>query len=499
MLERFRKYQQNFIFSFLILAIVAVMALYGIDQMQSAETRGGGAAAWVNGEAIPMNEFASVLEATTQEYRSKLGDQLDERFLAQFQIPQRTLDDMVQYKLLAQQASKLGFRVTDEELAASIRKAPAFQKDGKFDAEFYRKVPNRGIEEKRIREGMLIRRMQSYLTSRVNLVPDMVDREYGLKETKVNLSFGRIDFKALAGKAEPSSAEVQAFLASASPESLKDYYNSHSREFTTPAAVQLRQIRVGVPFQASAEKKALARKKIDEIQKEITATNFEAMARKHSDDEHAKKGGLVGFVNRGTLEKAMEDAISKLQPGEVSPPVETSFGYYLLQVKETRPEVVKPLEEVKTEIGRALFKEKRAADFIAKKKADWEAKLAAGKGIETELKAAGIELKKTGTFSLGQGFIPQVGQSDEILDAVFKLTKAKPYPPKLFTSGTDQYFVRLDAVEGPKAKEETANKQSAATSLSTQLQSAFLTGWVEKLKEDSSVRIEAKFGTPAAF
>jgi peptidyl-prolyl cis-trans isomerase D len=498
MLERFRKYQQNFIFSILILAIVAVMALYGIDQLRDSDAKSGGAAAWVNGEAIPMQDFLAVLEATTEQYRARLGDQLDERFLAQFQVPQRTLDEMVQYKLLAQQATKLGFRVTDEELASTIRKAPAFQKDGKFDPELYRKLPNRGLEEKRIRESMLIRRMQSYLASRVALSPEMIDREYQLKETKVNLSYARIDFKTLAGKNEPSDSDVKTFLGTATPESIKAYYDGHQRDFSVPAGFNLKQIRVGVPFQASAEKKADAKKKMEAIAKEVTAANFEAMAKKHSDDEHAKKGGVVGWVNQGTLEKAMETAIQKLQPGEVSPVVESSFGYYVFQVKELRPESTKPLEAVKAEIGRALLKEKRSTDFIAKKKAEWETKLAAGNGIESELKAAGIEIKKTGPFSAGQGFIPQVGQSDEILDAVFKLSKAKPYAPKLYTSGTDQYFIKLETVEAPKASELAANRESLATNLSTQLQSAFLTQWVEKLKEGASIRIEAKFETPAA-
>lgn len=494
MLDTFRKYQHNFVFSILIIAIIAVMALYGINQLNSDDSRGsGGAAAWVNGEPISNREFAQVLEATVAEYKAKLGDQLDERFLAQFQIPQNTLEEMVQYKLLGQQAFKLGFRIPDEELAAYIRKAPAFQRNGKFDPELYRRVPNRGLEEKRIRESLLVRRMQSYLAGRISLVPDMIQREYQLKETKVNLAYGRIDFKALAGSASPSASELESFLKASGDAPLKAYYDGHQREYSSPAAVELRQIRVGIPFQASAEKKAEAKKKIEAIAKEVKSDNFEAMAKKHSDDEHAKKGGLVGWVNRGTQERAMEDAIGKLQPGEVSAPVETSFGYYLLQVKETRPESVKPLESVKTDIAKALWKEKRAADFIEKKRTEWEKKLASGKSIEAELKASSIEIKKTGPFSLGQGYIPQIGQADDILDAVFRLSRENPIAPKLYASGNDHYFIKLETVEGPKAADVVANRESVASSLTTQLQSTFLTKWIETLKEGSTIRLEAKF------
>lgn len=498
MLNRFRKYQQNFIFSILILAIVAVMAMYGLNQLDSDRRGTGGAAAWVNGEAIPNQEFHQVLRATIADYKARLGGQLDERLIAQFQIPKNTLDEMIQYKLVAQAATKRGFRISDEELAAAIRKAPDFQRNGKFDPELYRKLPNRGIEEKRFRESMLITRMQRYLAGRILVPTEMLDREYQLKETKVNLAYARVDFKALAGKNNPTQADIDTFLKTTPPEQLKAYYDGHQRDFNLPAAVSLRQIRVGIPFQASAEKKAEAKRKIETIAKEVNSSNFEAMAKKHSDDEHAKKGGNVGWVNRGTLEKSMEEAIDKLQPGEVSPAVETSFGFYLLQVKETRPESAKPFELVKQDIARELWKEKRVADFVTKKKADWEKKLAQGASVEPELRAAGIEIKKTGPFSLGQGFIPQIGQSEEILDGVFALTKQKPVAPKLYSSGADYYFVKLESLDVPKTSDYEANRDSVGSALDTQLKTTYLTQWVDSLKETSAVRVEAKFESAPA-
>ena len=119
--------------------------------------------------------------------------------------------------------------------------------------------------------------------------------------------------------------------------------------------------------------------------------------------------------------------------------------------------------------------------------------LASGRSIEPELKAARIETKKTGPFSLGQGYIPQVGQAEEILDAVFKLSKQKPLGPKLYASGNDYYFIKLESVEFPKAKDAALNRESAASSLTTQLQSTFLNKWIENLKDKSTVRVDAKF------
>ncbi|MBY0369895.1 peptidyl-prolyl cis-trans isomerase, partial [bacterium] len=342
-------------------------------------------------------------------------------------------------------------------------------------------------------ENLLVRRLQSYFSGRMQVPADMLDREYQLKETQVALSFARIDLKALAGNAAPSAAEVNAFLASAPADSLKTYYDSHLRDFTTPAAVDLRQIRVGIPFQAAAEKKAQAKAAIEKVAQEANAQNFEALATKHSDDEYAKKGGNAGWVNRGSLEPALETAINKLQPGQVSPVVETPFGFFLLMVKAQRPETVKPMDTVKPKIAEAVLKEKRATEVAAKKRTEWEGKLAAGKNIDADLKAAGIEVKKTGAFSLGQGFIPQIGQSEEVLDAVFALSSAKPVAPKLVASGNDVLYIRLDSVTGPKAADEKANRTSVVAATETALESALLTKWIEDIKESASIRIVQKF------
>ncbi|MBY0369276.1 SurA N-terminal domain-containing protein, partial [bacterium] len=153
MLDSFRKHQGNLIFSLILLATVAVMALYGVNQLKNADEPrgGGGAAAWVNGEAIQSQEFGNALQQQIEAFQAKTGGQIDERLLTQFRIPQQVLEDLVQYKLLTQKASTMGFRVPDAELAGFIRSAPAFQREGKFQADLYAKLPNRGIEEKRLR------------------------------------------------------------------------------------------------------------------------------------------------------------------------------------------------------------------------------------------------------------------------------------------------------------------------------------------------------------
>src|SRR5260221_3141900 len=55
------------------------------------------------------------------------------------------------------------------------------------------------------------------------------------------------------------------------------------------------------------------------------------MAKEYSKDAWAQKGGDLGVFPRGMMVKPFSDALAKLKPGEISPLVETQFGYHIIQ------------------------------------------------------------------------------------------------------------------------------------------------------------------------
>ena len=78
-------------------------------------------------------------------------------------------------------------------------------------------------------------------------------------------------------------------------------------------------------------------KLIDIRNKLISGENFEILATLNSEDfESAKRGGRIGFVGRGVLQPEYEEASLKLNPGEISMPVETKFGFHLIELIEKR-------------------------------------------------------------------------------------------------------------------------------------------------------------------
>lgn len=64
--------------------------------------------------------------------------------------------------------------------------------------------------------------------------------------------------------------------------------------------------------------------------------NFEELARQYSEDGTASKGGDLGWLNPGDTVPEFEKAMDALQPGQVSDPVRSPFGWHLIQVIERR-------------------------------------------------------------------------------------------------------------------------------------------------------------------
>jgi peptidyl-prolyl cis-trans isomerase SurA len=104
--------------------------------------------------------------------------------------------------------------------------------------------------------------------------------------------------------------------------------------------VQIGQI-VKYPVFSEKAKKAV-RDKLNDIRDRIrNGEKFETMAILYSQDPGStNKGGDLGFQGRGTFVKQFEAVAYRLKPGEISQPVETEFGFHLIQSIERRGEQV---------------------------------------------------------------------------------------------------------------------------------------------------------------
>ncbi|CAO3879449.1 peptidylprolyl isomerase [Achromobacter mucicolens] len=82
----------------------------------------------------------------------------------------------------------------------------------------------------------------------------------------------------------------------------------------------------------------LARQRLEQVRQRLVngAATFEEMARQYSQDASAPQGGELGWLNPGETVPPFEAAMNALQPGEISQPVQSPFGWHLIQVEERR-------------------------------------------------------------------------------------------------------------------------------------------------------------------
>lgn len=99
--------------------------------------------------------------------------------------------------------------------------------------------------------------------------------------------------------------------------------------------------------------------KAKEVAKKVKEGNksFAELAKEYSTGPSASKGGDLGTFGPGKMDPAFEDAAYALEEGEVSDPVQSSFGWHIIKVSDKKETDVKPLDEMRDQIKSELQKQ----------------------------------------------------------------------------------------------------------------------------------------------
>lgn len=101
-----------------------------------------------------------------------------------------------------------------------------------------------------------------------------------------------------------------------------------------------------------------ARQRLEQVrQRIVNGESFEDMAKRYSEDSTAPLGGDLGWLSPGETVPGFERAMDALEPGQISAPVQSQFGWHLIQVIERRTEDM--AEEFKRMRARQILFERR--------------------------------------------------------------------------------------------------------------------------------------------
>ena len=146
------------------------------------------------------------------------------------------------------------------------------------------------------------------------------------------------------GEAEPSDEEIQNY-----------YEKNKEAQFTTPEQRCVRHIL----FNKDQKEKA------EDIKKQLeNGGDFAKLAKENSQDPgSAAQGGDLGCLGKGETVPEFEQAAFGAERGEIVGPVQTEFGYHILQVTDVKSEQTRSLQEVESQIRAQLASEKQSEAF----------------------------------------------------------------------------------------------------------------------------------------
>ena len=224
-------------------------------------------------------------------------------------VVRQVVDDLVREELLVAEAKRQAVEVTDEDVAPQVER-------------FVQGARQQVGSDERLAEELQRSGLGSIEQWRRSITEQLRKRE--LQE--------RLLAKMRQEGTLPPAPVTDAQIA--------QYFDSLPNKPTRPALVGFRQIIV-TP-EATPAAKAAAKAKADSVRAELArGANFEEVAKRESMDGSAELGGDLGWIRRGKTVPEFERWVFSLPPGQMSPVVETSFGYHVIRVDRVQPSEVK--------------------------------------------------------------------------------------------------------------------------------------------------------------
>ena len=142
--------------------------------------------------------------------------------------------------------------------------------------------------------------------------------------------------------------------AATTDEAMKKVYEEASKQITGEQEVHARHILVETEDQAKAVEEELKK-----------GADFAELAKKKSKDPGASDGGDLGFFTKDQMVPEFSAVAFSLEPGKVSDPVKTQFGWHVIKVEEKRNRKAPDFDQVKSQIETYVTR-KAQADYVAK-------------------------------------------------------------------------------------------------------------------------------------
>ena len=532
MLDRMRRHKNVLKWS-LVLVVLAFIALYIPASNDSANGAGlNDAVATVEGQEVTVGQFRRAYARQMDAYRSAYGASMDERLLRQLGIDQRIVQQLIEEEISLAEAKRLGITASDEEVRQRILAIPAFQENGQFIGfDRYRQMlqmqnpPMRESDfEEQVRNSITVEKLQAALTNWISVSDGDVEEAFRKRNEKVKLAVVSFPADKFREGAQASDQEVAAYFeenkddyripekrkvryalldvqairdrTTITPQDAQDYYEDNAQQFSTPEQVRASHILLKTEGKDEADVKKLAD---DLAAKAKAGADFAALAKEHSEDEsNSATGGDLDFFGRGQMVPEFDNVAFALEPGQVSDPFKTSFGYHVVKVADKRAATSRPLEEVRAQIEDQL-KWQRAQDEAQRTADDLATQLKAPGDLDAIARPRGLTVSESGFFAREEP-ITGLGLAPAAAEQAFSLEEGVVSPairtPQGFafitvTGKQDAYVPKLDEVQARVRDDVLKNKAGeAAQQKATEVAGSLKSGNFDAAAKAAGVEVQ---------
>lgn len=351
-------------------------------------------------------------------------------------IRQQALERLIHETLLQDEVRRLRMGLGDDALRDVVQSLPYFQTDGKFDKEKYKlSMSAKGMSPTgfaaQIRTAVAMDQLQHAIARAAFATPHEIDQFLRLKNQKRTAEYVVVPvakegaaptaqavsdhYRAHEAQYQtPERVSVQyvelgldqvAHQVQVNDDDLKAYYEEQKAGFSTPERRKVSHILFSVAPGAKDDAYGLALDKAKQAAERLgKGGDFAAVAKEVSDDKlSASKGGDLGVIAKGQMDKNFEEAAVHLKAGQVSEPIKTAFGYHLIKLTELTPGKTKSFDEVKDELRQTYQRNAAEKRFYELGEKLSQVSFEHSDSLEPAAEAVGAKLQETALFTRDAG------------------------------------------------------------------------------------------------
>jgi parvulin-like peptidyl-prolyl isomerase len=319
--------------------VLLIFLAWGADF--SRGSRGGraeaGVLAKVNGERILAQEYTDAVEQARQLYEPQLDGPPDEAF--QLMLRANTWSQLVDRKLILQEARRNGIVVTDREVATALlynppprmRNEPAFlNEQGQFDMQRYQQWlagTNTAALEREYHDLVIQEKLRMQVLAGVTVSQDDVRDAWLERNQRADIAYVLVPY-------------VNAYTSEGVDDAtLETYLREHAADFRLPERVRMEYVRL--EKRATPEDTLEARSEINEAYQEFRrGEDFALIVRSYSQAPQSHWGEEnAPYLTREEIQPpAVAEAAFALPVGQVSDILASSDGLHLIKVMDRKTE-----------------------------------------------------------------------------------------------------------------------------------------------------------------